>query len=57
MKHEAKPILKMVTAPHVWHCRCGKVILGGEKCAKMGKVIICTKCLEAERESNKGNMS
>ena len=57
MKHKAKPILKFVTAPHAWQCTCGNTIIGGEKCAKMGKVIICMKCLEAQRESSKSNMS
>jgi len=45
---KTKAILRVVTAPDTWHCRCGKEIRAGEQCGKMGKQVICMKCLEKE---------
>lgn len=45
---KTKPVLRIVTAPGTWHCKCGREIRAGEKCGKAGKLVICMKCLEKE---------
>jgi len=52
---KTKAILRIVTAPNTWHCKCGKEIRAGEKCGKMGKQIICMDCLNKERRASDGH--
>lgn len=49
MSKKIKAVLHIVTAPNTWHCKCGKEIKAGEQCGKIGKQIVCMKCLEGER--------
>lgn len=49
----SKAVLRIVKAPHLWRCRCGREIPATQQCGKLGSRILCLECLKSGLPSTK----